>query len=44
VYLETYQITIKLTRKLPCDSMPPQLVERLRAAMQSLQNEPKNEA
>ncbi len=32
-YFESYQTTIKLTRKLPCDPLPPQLVERLRAAL-----------
>ena len=32
-YLETYQLTIKLTRQLPCEPMPPQLVQRLRAAL-----------
>ncbi len=32
-YLETYQITIKLTRQLPCVPPPPQLIEKLRAAL-----------
>jgi anti-sigma factor RsiW len=32
-YLETYQITIKLTRKLPCVPPPPELIEKLRAAL-----------
>lgn len=31
-YLETYRITIQMTRRLPCQPMPPQLVERLKAA------------
>jgi anti-sigma factor RsiW len=33
-YLETYQLTIKLTRQLPPVPVPPQLLERLRAALQ----------
>jgi hypothetical protein len=33
-YLETYQVTIRLSRQLPAAPPPPQLLERLRAAMQ----------
>ncbi len=33
VYLETYRITIQLTRRLPDAPLPPQLVERLRTAL-----------
>jgi anti-sigma factor RsiW len=33
-YLETYQITIQITRQLPPAPLPPQLVERLRAALE----------
>ncbi|MBY0527083.1 MAG: zf-HC2 domain-containing protein [Gemmataceae bacterium] len=38
-YFESYQITIKLTRQLPCAPMPPQLVERLRAALEEIRKE-----
>jgi anti-sigma factor RsiW len=30
IYVETYKLTIQMTRKLPQVPMPPQLVERLR--------------
>lgn len=30
VYVDTYRLTIQMTRKLPQVPMPPQLVERLR--------------
>jgi anti-sigma factor RsiW len=33
-YLETYQITIRLTRKLPEAPLPPQLIERLRTILE----------
>jgi anti-sigma factor RsiW len=33
-YIETYQLTIKLTRKLPPVAPPAVLLERLRAAVQ----------
>jgi anti-sigma factor RsiW len=35
-YFESYQMTIKLTRKLPCTPPPPQLIERLRAALEEI--------
>jgi hypothetical protein len=36
VYLETYRLTIQMTRKLPCQPLPPQLVERLRQALKEI--------
>jgi len=40
-YLETYRMTIKLTRKLPCQPLPPHLAERLRAAIEEIRrNQP----
>jgi anti-sigma factor RsiW len=33
-YLETYQLTMKLTRQLPAAPVPPQLLDRVRAALQ----------
>jgi hypothetical protein len=38
-YFESYQLTIKLTRKLPCTPPPPQLIERLRAALEEIKKE-----
>jgi anti-sigma factor RsiW len=38
-YFESYQITIKLTRQLPCAPLPPQLVERLRTALQEIRKQ-----
>jgi anti-sigma factor RsiW len=32
VYLQTYQLTIRLTRRLPAAEPPAELLERLRAA------------
>lgn len=32
-YVRQYELTIKITRRLPPEPMPPQLVERLRAAV-----------
>jgi len=32
-YVETYQITVKLTRQMPCGELPPEVAERLRAAV-----------
>jgi hypothetical protein len=34
-YMESYRITIQLTRKLPDAPMPPELVQRLQEAMRS---------
>jgi anti-sigma factor RsiW len=33
VYMETYRVTIRLTRKLPCQPLPPALAERLKKAL-----------
>jgi len=32
-YIETYEMTIKMTRRLPAAAPPPELLDRLRAAM-----------
>ena len=34
-YIETYELTIKMTRRLPAAAPPPELLERLRAAVES---------
>lgn len=41
-YFESYQLTIRLTRKLPC-TPPPQMIERLRAALGQIKTEGKAE-
>jgi anti-sigma factor RsiW len=33
IYVETYRLTITMSRKLPTGPLPPQLAERLRAVM-----------
>ncbi len=33
IYVETYQVTIRLTRQLPCPELPPEVAQRLRAAL-----------
>jgi anti-sigma factor RsiW len=33
IYIETYQITIRLTRQLPCGPLPPDVEQRLRAVL-----------
>ncbi len=38
-YLETYQITIRLTRRLPCAPLPAALEQRLRAALDAIVRE-----
>lgn len=35
VFVETYRLTIHLTRKLPCTELPPHLAQRLQAALQA---------
>jgi anti-sigma factor RsiW len=35
-YLETYQITIRVSRQLPAAPLPPQLAQRLQAALKNL--------
>ena len=39
IYFETYQITIRLTRRLPCQPMPDRLTARLHAVVESLRRE-----
>jgi anti-sigma factor RsiW len=34
IYIETYQITIRLTRQLPYGELPPEVAQRLRAALE----------
>ena len=38
-YLASYQTTIRLTRQLPCEPIPPQLEQRLRAVLHELRKE-----
>jgi anti-sigma factor RsiW len=38
-YLETYRLTIQLTRKLPCVPLPPQLVVKLRQVLEEFRSE-----
>jgi anti-sigma factor RsiW len=38
-YLASYQTTIRLTRQLPCEPIPPQLEQRLRAALQEFRQQ-----
>jgi len=33
-YIKTYQMTIQLSRQLPCGDLPPEVAERLRAAFE----------
>jgi anti-sigma factor RsiW len=41
VYCETYRITIRVARRLPCPPPPPEVMARLRSAVQaSLQTPP----
>ncbi len=42
-YLKTYELTIQLTRRLPCQPLPPQLKERLQVALQEIRKEPGSE-
>jgi anti-sigma factor RsiW len=35
-YLDSYQVTIRLTKQLPCEPLPPELEARLRAVLQEL--------
>jgi anti-sigma factor RsiW len=40
-YVETYRLTIKLTRRLPCSPLPPDLEYRLRIVVETMcQQEP----
>ena len=36
-YVQTYQLTIRLGRCLPCEPMPDQLAQRLQAALAEMQ-------
>ena len=38
-YLDSYQVTIRLTKQLPCEPLPPELEARLRAALQDLRKD-----
>lgn len=38
-YVETYQLTIRLTRQLPCKPMPPELVQRLREVLEKIREQ-----
>lgn len=38
-YVETYQLTIQLTRRLPSAPLPPELEARLRQALESLRRQ-----
>jgi anti-sigma factor RsiW len=38
-YLETYKLVIILSRRLPCAPMPPQMVQRLHAALHQVGRE-----
>ena len=33
IHMETYRVTVTLTRKLPCRGLPPECEQRLRAAL-----------
>jgi anti-sigma factor RsiW len=33
IYVETYQITVRLTSQLPCGPLPPEVAQRLRAVL-----------
>jgi anti-sigma factor RsiW len=37
-YLETYRMTIQVTRNLPCQPIPPELIEKLRAALKEIKD------
>ncbi len=40
-YVETYRLTIQLTRRLPCKPLPPELEYRLRVVVESVcRNQP----
>jgi anti-sigma factor RsiW len=39
MYVKTYQLTIQLTRQLPCEPMPPALVARLRQALAEIRHD-----
>ena len=39
VYLETYRVTIQLSRKLPCQPLPRECADRLRAVLAQIRSE-----
>ena len=41
-YLESYQLTIKMTRQLPAAPLPEELAKRLRAALEEIRRENKS--
>jgi anti-sigma factor RsiW len=42
-YLETYRLTIRLTRRLPCSPLPPELEHRLRMVVRGMcQDDPRH--
>lgn len=43
VLVETYKITIQLSRKLPCDPLPSELAQRLWAVVEQQQNSSGNQ-
>jgi anti-sigma factor RsiW len=42
-YVETYRITIQLTRRLPAAPMPPELAERLEDALREMKDQESKE-
>lgn len=38
-YLESYQLTIRVSHALPCAPLPPELAERLMKAMKEIQKD-----
>lgn len=38
-YVESYRLTIQLSRQLPCGPLPPELAQRLHAALEAMQTE-----
>ena len=41
-YIETYELTIKMTRQLPAAPLPEELAKRLRAALEEIRRENKS--
>jgi anti-sigma factor RsiW len=35
IYVETYRLTIKLSRQLPCPPLPPQVAQRVQALLKA---------
>ena len=36
-YAKSYELTIQLGKRLPCDTLPPEVAQRLRAALEEIQ-------